>query len=380
MSDRVALNAAHVVRILCENHGSLVLSELQRKICQEFKTKDGNEDELKRITSDERNFLIKEDLVVAKTSVRVCGNFKIKDGNEDVRVFEYPGHENCDKLHLCKYHVCGNCSHRNCISHDLSCHNNQDLLMRMHLQYLTEANLFQLLLQNDPELLPEVCQYYNMPSPCKYNSKCEKIHICKEFLQGNCSNGGACRLDHDFGTQSLNALENRGVSTKEKSILIKTYKNRLLLLPPEHEGRSVCPSGTREICIYNLLQKCRYSDKCFNIHHDLPYRWQILGENCSTWSDVAGQEDIERDFCNPANNTSLGSPPVDFVDMTRGQFRVSHLPFATQWRWCYVDPAGNWMDYSEEETATLEAAYLKHEEYVTFEKNGNKHSICLKQL
>uniref|UniRef100_A0AAY4E800 PARP12 winged helix domain-containing protein n=1 Tax=Denticeps clupeoides TaxID=299321 RepID=A0AAY4E800_9TELE len=139
---RVALNAAHVVRILCENHGSLVLSELQRKICQEFKTKDGNEDELKRITSDERNFLIKEDLVVAKTSVRVCGNFKIKDGNED--------------LHLCKYHVCGNCSHRNCISHDLSCHNNQDLLMRMHLQYLTEANLFQLLLQNDPELLPEV--------------------------------------------------------------------------------------------------------------------------------------------------------------------------------------------------------------------------------
>lgn len=42
-------------------------------------------------------------------------------------------------------------------------------------------------------------------------------------------------------------------------------------------------------------------DKCARFHHHLPYKWQILQKDGTTWGDLLNEEEVEKAYCSPAN-------------------------------------------------------------------------------
>ncbi|NXS75142.1 PAR12 polymerase, partial [Pandion haliaetus] len=121
----------------------------------------------------------------------------------------------CDRLHLCKLHLMGRCNlgPRSCkYSHDIINAENKKVLKTHELSGLNENELRVLLLQNDPFLLPDVCQFYNRKdSTCSQQNNCNKLHICRHFLQGECR-FVPCKRSHNLlDTHALRVLETGGV-------------------------------------------------------------------------------------------------------------------------------------------------------------------------
>lgn len=135
----------------------MLLQLLHRKVFQCF---DVSEDDFWYIMNKCPRFMIVKNVertdewgaditIVAKTSVRLCKNYAKQDCLR------------CSDLHLCKYFVYGNCRYgkgrKQCkYSHDVRSEHNYPLLRECTLHELHEEELFLLLLQNDPTLLPEV--------------------------------------------------------------------------------------------------------------------------------------------------------------------------------------------------------------------------------
>uniref|UniRef100_A0A8C9WQ96 C3H1-type domain-containing protein n=1 Tax=Scleropages formosus TaxID=113540 RepID=A0A8C9WQ96_SCLFO len=90
-------------------------------------------------------------VIVAKTALRVCPSLE-----EDC--------DSCSDLHLCRYFVNGGCKYKNKCkhTHDLDSYHNTVLLKRDGLLDLDKVELFQLLLQNDTSLLPNVTELYKL--------------------------------------------------------------------------------------------------------------------------------------------------------------------------------------------------------------------------
>ncbi|KAG7454292.1 hypothetical protein MATL_G00258080 [Megalops atlanticus] len=148
----------YATSILCCNKGSMDLLQLHRKVFQRFEI---TEDDFWYIVRKCPRFAVVKNtndrtseewssdyIVVAKTSLRICKN--------------YTKHEctGCQELHLCKYFVYGNCRYgkgrKQCkFSHNVRSEHNYPLLRECTLHELHEEDLFLLLLQNDPTLLPE---------------------------------------------------------------------------------------------------------------------------------------------------------------------------------------------------------------------------------
>ncbi|XP_041937406.1 protein mono-ADP-ribosyltransferase PARP12b isoform X4 [Alosa sapidissima] len=168
----------HATSILCSNKGAMDLLQLYRKVYQRFGTE---EDDFWYIVKKCPRFAIvktrerttggewgSDCVVVAKTSLRLCKNYSKQEC------------EDCQELHLCKYFVYGNCRYgkgrKPCkYSHDVQSEHNYRLLRECTLHELHEDELFLLLLQNDPSLLPEVkysththTHTYNYKMPEKY--------------------------------------------------------------------------------------------------------------------------------------------------------------------------------------------------------------------
>uniref|UniRef100_A0A4W5L867 Poly (ADP-ribose) polymerase family, member 12b n=1 Tax=Hucho hucho TaxID=62062 RepID=A0A4W5L867_9TELE len=147
----------HATSVLCSNKGSLALQQLHRKVFQRVEI---TEDDFWYIVKKCSRFVVVRNrertdewgtdcVVVAKTSLRLCKNYTKQDCRD------------CQELHLCKYFVYGNCrfgkGRKQCkFSHDVRSEHNYTLLRECTLHELHEDDLFLLLLQNDPTLLPEV--------------------------------------------------------------------------------------------------------------------------------------------------------------------------------------------------------------------------------
>uniref|UniRef100_A0A671M239 Poly [ADP-ribose] polymerase 12-like n=1 Tax=Sinocyclocheilus anshuiensis TaxID=1608454 RepID=A0A671M239_9TELE len=161
-----------------------------------------------------------DSLILAKTSLRLC---------------KHDNCSGCEDLHLCRYFVCGNCRFgtkcKN--SHDLTSTHNSDLLEKHDLYGLAHGELFQLLLQNDPSLLPEVCSHYNKGNgeygSCKYKTSCTNLHICLHFLQDDCKFGAACKRAHCFDANAQKILNTRGLGPENMRKLHRLYKIKLLI-------------------------------------------------------------------------------------------------------------------------------------------------------
>ncbi|XP_054856294.1 zinc finger CCCH-type antiviral protein 1-like isoform X2 [Eublepharis macularius] len=98
----------------------------------------------------------------------------------------------CDCLHICKNYIQGRCyrpasGRGSCkYSHDVFSETNRKVLKNHELSGLNEDELRVLLLQNDPFLLPDVCNFYNKGEGNCQQDNCNKLHVCRFFLRGKC--------------------------------------------------------------------------------------------------------------------------------------------------------------------------------------------------
>lgn len=404
-----------IIKTLCDHQGCLEYRHLEEKLTQTYRVA---ESILRSVLDDDSKIAIQEgrqkpvgkqivspdSLIVAKTSLRLCR----KKPGECLQ---------CDGLHLCRFFVCGDCSfgHKCKNPHSVTLPYNAERLKKHGLQDLTEKQLSQLLLQNDPHLLPEICQHYNKGNgshgSCKFTTSCTKLHVCQHHFQGDCKFGATCKRAHNVDAQGVKLF--RGFSQENIRNLHKIYRNKFILgqqerpaalvvpgvvLPevsapkqqPSHSspGSTISDAERNEICLYFIRRHCSFKDKCARVHWHLPYRWQVLHSDGVTWKDLPDMENIEKAYCDPQHDTdatdqsspNLGiflqfltlqssAPPVgqsvDFMKMTSGGSQVRRLSTAssvskpphfiltTEWLWYWKDNSGIWEEFGKGDDDTL---------------------------
>ncbi|XP_041113997.1 protein mono-ADP-ribosyltransferase PARP12-like isoform X2 [Polyodon spathula] len=373
--------ASCATSILCCSQGSLDYRQLYKRVCKYHTITEPlfcqilrNASRFVIVEGAEENIpgceLSDDTTIIAKTSVRLCKQYPKEDCAD------------CNGLHLCRYFVCGNCrfdKERNKCrnSHDLQSVHNSNILKANQLQGLQKAELSQLLLQNDPSLLPEVCSHYNKGNgeygSCTFKTKCTKLHICQHFVQGNCKFGQQCKRSHKFDANAQKMLEGRGLRAELISNLPSIYNNIYTincstgssagkkLRSREPSVSSISDVDSDEICLFYVRKHCSFKEKCIRVHFDLPYKWEVY--NGFTWKDLPNMEEIEKAYCDPGNTTSNGSPPINFLTMTLGSVKVRRLSTAssvskpphfiltTEWVWYWKDQCGVWIEYGKQDDA-----------------------------
>lgn len=306
---QAAVAVAEVTQLLCAAGGALELAELRRRLRTSLGT-----DALERLLRDCGRFVVasravvavgagreaaaaaSERLVLAVSSLRLC---RAHQGPK-------PGCTGlCAQLHLCKFLIYGNCKFlktgKNCRNgHNLKTDHNLSVLRTHGVDHLTYTELCQLLLQNDPSLLPDICLHYNKGDgpfgSCSFQKQCIKLHICQYFLQGECKFGTSCKRSHEFtNSESLEQLERLGLSSDLVSRLLSTYRNAYDIKNKGSALSKVSPSpagpqgsserkdssgpvspGTpsqeesEQICLYHIRKSCSFQEKCHRVHFHLP--------------------------------------------------------------------------------------------------------------
>ncbi|XP_039616765.1 protein mono-ADP-ribosyltransferase PARP12-like isoform X2 [Polypterus senegalus] len=363
---------SYATRILCSNLGAMDYNNLRKKLRKRF---DPSDDDLRYILWNCCRFSIvqrardcspgselsPDSKIIAKTAVRLCKSYP----KDDCKA--------CEGLHLCKYFVYGNCrfgkGRKQCrYSHDLSSDHNYNVLKAYHLTELHEDELFLLLLQNDPSLLPEVCVHYNKGTgpygACTFKASCTKLHICHHFVQGDCIFGSKCKRLHGIDADGRKLLEDRGLSGEIIHDLPLLYTNIYDLknnsnnrINDRIQQTSTENSSNNEICLHYLRRLCSFQENCIRVHFHLPYKWEVY--DGSAWKDLPNMEDIEMAYCNPENNRSDGSPQVDFMNMKCDSCPVRrlstpssvtkppHYILTTEWIWYYKSSKGRWTEYGK---------------------------------
>ncbi|XP_044042128.1 protein mono-ADP-ribosyltransferase PARP12b [Siniperca chuatsi] len=364
---------------LCSSRGAMQLLQLHRKLLQRCNI---TEEEFCFIIQRCPRFLlvrgpaggggerVEDCAVVAKTSLRLCSRYCREECSGLGR--EQGG--DCQQLHLCKFFIYGNCrfgkGRKSCkFSHDIRSDHNYRLLRECTLHELNEDQLFLLLLQNDPALLPEVCLHYNKGSGphggCTFQENCTKVHLCQHFVQGDCMFGLKCNRQHAIDQHGRHMLEERGLSGDVIQALPFIYRNihhlAAAAASTEKIPDSLCKradqSGDTNICLHFIRNSCKFQDECRCVHFHLPYKWEVF--DGVTWTDLQNMEDIERDFCDPSKTQSCGDQPVNFLTMSQESQPVRrlstvssvtkppHYILTTQWLWYYKGDHGNWMEYGQ---------------------------------
>lgn len=388
---QAAAAAGEVTQALCSAGGALELPELRRRLRAGV-----SPDALERLLRDRRRFAVVTRagpgrVVLAVSALRLC---RAHQGPK-------PGCVGlCAQLHLCKFMIYGACkflragkSCRN--SHNLKSDHNLSVLKTHGIDHLTYNELCQLLFQNDPWLLPEICLHYNRGDgpfgSCSFQKQCIKLHICQYYLQGECKFGSSCKRSHDFShSENLEKLEKLGMSSDLVSKLLSSYRNAYDIKnkgsasskvpppPPEPQraerrdsSGSVSPNTlTQEecdqICLYHIRKSCSFQEKCYRVHFHLPYRWQFL--DGGKWKDLDKMELIEEAYSNPSKDrivcaesaTGFFFQSIDFKSMRFGSSparRLStassvtkppHFILTTDWVWYWKDEFNSWQEYGRQ--------------------------------
>ncbi|NXU58978.1 PAR12 polymerase, partial [Turnix velox] len=383
-----------LTKTLCAHGGRLGLPELRQLVGLSAQQLD---DTLS--AAGPQRFLVVRDggcsSVLAVSGVRVC-----------VRK-ECAG---CERLHFCKSHLMGRCGlgSRSCkYSHDIISAENKKVLKSHDLSCLDENDLRVLLLQNDPFFFPDVCQFYNRKEDtCNQQSNCNKLHICRHFLHGECR-FYPCKRSHNLlTTHSLRVLQTVGIDVNAASNMQTIYDHKheefnkelkkgkssglaVLLIQSSRAGldskvpsqsQQQLPTGAGgkdedkkeksaakaskdiedknidEICVFHVWKFCKLRDKCRYVHYHLPYRWQIY--NGITWNDLAMMEDVEKAYCDP-KNSSMAGKNINFETMTCCSSLLRRLStpssvlkpsfvLTTEWIWYWKNDQGQWIEYGQQ--------------------------------
>ncbi|GCC35624.1 hypothetical protein chiPu_0014111 [Chiloscyllium punctatum] len=369
------------LKLLCSHGGCMQYSTLRRELCQVLQVTDS---ELCRMLRASQCFTIvpgqgskragsqlsEDTQLIATASVRLCKDFLKKSCRGS-----------CSQIHLCKFFLLGNCKFskgRNICNFSHAIHSPHNLSVLPSIAKLTEAELRQLLLQNDTSLLPEICTFYNKGpgryGSCTYKQECTKLHICLHYVQGSCKFGSSCKRCHSFSdSNSAMTLENLRADVAHN--LLQTYQNLYSIKNyTPHDGK----------------------DQCNRVHFKLPYRWQIHGES---WQDLLNMEQIEKDYCNPSKTRSS---VINFDAMISGLSQIRRLSTAssvtkpphyiltTEWLWYWKDEYGKWIEYGKQEglhsaasttSINLEKAYLADSNgKVEFTAGKHQYVLSFKEM
>ncbi|NXU32550.1 PAR12 polymerase, partial [Thalassarche chlororhynchos] len=278
--------------------------------------------------------------------------------------------------------------------HSFHSDHNLCVLKQYGLENLNSDELRQLLLQNDPSLLPEVCLHYNKGDgpygSCTYKKICTKLHVCQYFLRGQCRFGSSCKRNHDLlKSECYEKLERQGMSSNIIEKLPSIYRNMYDIQNgnrntydiedarsspcKERKHSSSQESSTtnddelEQICLYHLYRSCGFKEKCIKTHFHLPYRWQISDGN--TWKDLKNMEEIEKAYCDPNNarfnngvteshsvlscicflNMCCGFAKVRRLSTASSVTKPPHFILTTEWIWYWKDEYGLWREYGKED-------------------------------
>ncbi|XP_071407187.1 protein mono-ADP-ribosyltransferase PARP12-like [Pithys albifrons albifrons] len=384
--------AAEALRVLCASGGCLEQAELRRWLPGR-----PSAEQLAAALRDPRRFTLVQRpgeagaaaevaVVVATTPVRLCQEYSTG----------CPG--TCGRLHLCKYHLKGQCrnqvARKECrFAHDFHSDHNLRVLKQYGLEVLNSDELCQLLLQNDSSLLPEVCLHYNKGDgphgSCTFKTSCTKLHVCQYFLRGQCRFGSSCKRSHDLlKSDYLDKLLKQGMSKNIIGKLPTLYRNMYdikngnsNMYDIEESKSSPCKgkkqaSGqasatakddeSEQICLYHLYRSsCGFKEKCTRTHFHLPYRWQISDGN--TWNDLKNMEEIEKAYCDPNktrftstvtkdgsvmacicfHNMCCGFAKVRRLSTASSVTKPPHFILTTEWIWYWKDEYGIWQEYGK---------------------------------
>ncbi|XP_033004142.1 zinc finger CCCH-type antiviral protein 1-like [Lacerta agilis] len=356
---------SYIAKLLCASGGRMEQAVLVQQL-------ELPEEQLRQILEEvgQERFLVRAQgpstWVLAVSPVRLC-----------VRK-ECPG---CEQLHLCKLNLKGCCRVRACkYSHEVFSEANRKTLKAHELSGLNENELRVLLLQNDPFLWPDVCNFYNKgDGNCAQQDNCTKLHICRHFLRGECRfpkckrshnllqpnalklllEGGVddrvawniqtiCEhkcavLSRELGLRRGNFPNARPASSSEKSSAGNLREARLVqasnipnlmdlnlgtdqdvkATPRTKSPQNAEKEKSDEICLFYVWRFCKNKTNCSMIHYDMPYRWQV--QTANGWKDLPRREEIEKAYSDP-NNTSTSDPEyIDFSTMTTSVSRVRRL-------------------------------------------------------
>ncbi|KAM7181141.1 protein mono-ADP-ribosyltransferase PARP12-like [Macrochelys suwanniensis] len=349
-----------ITKVLCANGGLLEYGQIPQHVGL-------SEQQLEQILQDvgQERFLVHKERgsrwVLAVSPLRLCMRKECAG---------------CERLHFCKLNLMGKCNFgvRACkYSHDIFTDGNRKVLKTHEVSGLNENELRVLLLQNDPFLLPDVCQFYNKGrgphGTCSQQDNCNKLHVCRHFLRGECR-FFKCNRSHrilDNNVLRLLLAEGLNICVAKNIQIICDHKHTEFSkevgqrkMPPHHDRAtpvedkkkasagdeeeigprptSTTPASTSlestspgfkavpspkasgsseikkcdEICLYYIWRYCKHKDDCRMIHYHLPYRWQRFGG--VNWLDLPRMEVVEKAYCDPQND-SLADQNINFKSL-----------------------------------------------------------------
>ncbi|XP_009581411.1 PREDICTED: poly [ADP-ribose] polymerase 12-like, partial [Fulmarus glacialis] len=278
-------------------------------------------------------------------------------------------------------------------SHDIINAENKKVLKTYELSGLDENELRVLLLQSDPFLLPDVCPSYNSKDgTCSQQNNCNKLHICRHFIRGECRFFPCKKSHYLLDTHALRVLETGGIDVNIVSNIQSIYDHKHVELNKEQrKGKSPSnnvpgqsqhqlPTGAGgkdedkkdnssataskdnkqekcdELCVFYVWRYCKHKDKCSFVHYHLPYRWQVY--NGITWNDLSMMEEVEKAYCDP-KTSSIPDKSINFQTMTCRSYSLRRLStpssvtkptfvLTTQWIWYWKNDQGQWIEYGEQ--------------------------------
>ncbi|XP_009983428.1 PREDICTED: zinc finger CCCH-type antiviral protein 1-like, partial [Tauraco erythrolophus] len=215
-----------------------------------------------------------------------------------------------------------------------------------------------------------VCQFYNRKhDTCSQQKNCNKLHVCRHFLQGECR-FLPCKRSHNLlDAHALRVLKTEGIDVKIASNIQAICHHKHVEFNKElKEGKNKKDDSSAkaskddkedkgdEICLFYVWKYCKHRDKCRFVHYHLPYRWQVY--NGITWNDLSTMEEIEKAYCDP-KKSSIADKNIDFQTMTCCSSSLRRLStpssvtkptfaLTTQWIWYWKNDQGQWIEYGEQ--------------------------------
>lgn len=222
------------------------------------------------------------------------------------------------------------------------------------------------------------------------------MHICQHFVQDDCLFGPKCKRLHSIDEHSRRMLEERGLGGDIIHDLPYIYQNVYRLnsqtisneLISEQAVKPAAQMEKNEICLHFIRRKCKFQDQCVLVHFNLPYKWEV--DDGKGWRDLRNMEEIERAYCDPKNEHSPGSWPVDFGSMTRKHVPVrrlstvssvskpAHYILTTEWTWYYKGDHENWIEYGHPDDKQRVTSVTSRELEKAFQEDSNAEVTVIK--
>ncbi|XP_005101170.2 uncharacterized protein LOC101848595 [Aplysia californica] len=171
---------------------------------------------LETIRKAEMNFEVSSGFnttVCVKTDLHICKTHIRKSSSGKNRTCD----ETCGGLHVCRtFLLCqpGTCPFNRGKSkcffgHDMNTPHNKKLLAYHNLLGLDEKELrilFRRPASRNETTMPQICKYYNNPRNGCTKKKCRALHVCLNFLLGNCGDDTQCDYGRRHNLSSNNVV------------------------------------------------------------------------------------------------------------------------------------------------------------------------------